>query len=231
MMGPKKQIGKVVRKSLIAEKVYEVDIFLPEVTLFRSGQYVSVKVNDQGLRRSYSVVSYSDKVITLLVDVGPGGVGSILFEKINVGEEIEVMGFLGNFFVNRDDLETKKEIYFVATGTGVAPFLPMLFDLKERYLGKVVLWWGVRFVRRVYWQNVLERLKNDWSAFDYEMYVSKPETVWRGKVGRVGDDLDKVNVKKTSWYLCGSTGMIEQLKVRMIARGVAGDDVNYEKFF
>lgn len=231
MLGPKKQIGRITKKELLAEKVYELEIFLPEPLLFRAGQYVSIKVSESGLRRSYSVVSYREKRILLLVDIGPGGPGSVFFEKSSVDQEVEVMGFLGNLKCKNEDLVASKTIYFVATGTGIAPFLPMLKQLKSSYKGRVVLWWGVRFVRRVYWQEDLKVLKNGWKNFDFEMYVSRPEVDWDGKVGRVGDDLEGVDVANSSWYLCGATEMIEQMKGRLLLKGVSEDDINYEKFF
>lgn len=231
MVGPKKQMGEVVSKLGIAEKVFEIEISLPEVLLFKPGQYVSLKVSEQGLRRSYSVVDYVGGVIKLIVDVGPGGLGSVFLENIKVGDDIEVMGFFGNFLLDRTEVENKSVVYFVATGTGIAPFIPMIKKLKSFYTGKVVLWWGVRFVRRVYWQDELKKIKEEWNNFEYEMYVSRPETEWNGKVGRVGDTLDSVETKNISWFLCGATEMVEQMKNRLRLKGVSEDDINYEKFF
>ena len=230
-IGPKKQIGKVISKVEIAEKVFEIEISLPELLLFKPGQYVSLKVSEQGLRRSYSVVDYVGGAIRLVADVGPGGLGSVFLENIKVGDDLEVMGFFGNFLLDRSELENKNTVYFVATGTGIAPFIPMIKKLKSFYTGKVVLWWGVRFVRRVYWQDELKMIKDDWDNFEYEMYVSRPESEWGGKVGRVGDDLDGVSMEGSSWYLCGATEMVEQMKERLKAKSVDEDDINYEKFF
>ncbi len=230
-IGPKKQMGKVVSKVEIAEKVFKIEISLPELLLFKPGQYVSLKVSEQGLRRSYSVVDCVGGVIKLIVDVGPGGLGSVFLENIKVGGDLEVMGFFGNFLLDRTEVENKSVVYFVATGTGIAPFVPMIKKLKSFYTGKVVLWWGVRFVRRVYWQNELKKIKGEWDNFDYEMYVSRPEAEWGGKVGRVGDTLDSVVTTKTSWFLCGATEMVEEMKERLRNKGVNEDDINYEKFF
>ena len=229
---PKKQMGRVLSKVLLAEKVYEVDIMLPEVLIYRPGKYISLKVSESGIRRSYSVVGFEKNVVKLLVDVGPGGVGSVFVENLSVNDEVEVMGFLGNFFLDWSELGDKKTVYFVATGSGIAPFLPMIREIRNRNPElKVVLWWGVRFVRRVYWQDKLKELKNNWSNFNFEIYVSRPESEWSGNVGRVGDKLDEVETNDTSWYLCGSTEMIEQIKNKLLAKGVGDVDINYEKFF
>jgi len=231
MVGPKKQVGKVIKKLELAEKVFEMVVSLPETLLFKPGQYVSLRVSESGIRRSYSVVEYASGNIKLLVDVGPAGLGSVFLENIKVGEALEVMGFFGNFVVDRNELEDKKTVYFVATGTGIAPFLPMIHKLKSFYTGKVILWWGVRYERRLYWQQELKDMETSWSNFSYEIYMSRPEEGWKGKMGRVGDDLDGVNAENTSWYLCGATEMIEQMKERLLLKGVSETDINYEKFF
>ena len=232
IVGPKKQIGVVKEKKLLAEKIYEIDVELPVTMIFRPGHYVSIKVNDSGVRRSYSVVEYRDKKVKLLVDTGPGGLGSLFFERLKIEDNLEVMGFFGNFFVERNDIENNKRIFFVATGTGIAPFLPMIKDLlNNNYPERVFLWWGVRFVSRLYWQDDLREIKKKWANFEYRIYVSRPEIDWSGKTGRVGDDLDEVNIENSSWYLCGATEMIEQMKERLISRGVDEENINYEKFF
>lgn len=231
VIGPKKQIGKVIRKVGLAEKIFEIEIYLPESLLFKPGQYVSLKVNEEGLRRSYSVVDYYNNTIKLLIDIGPGGIGSIFLGNTKEGDQIEVMGFFGNFLLDQASLLDKTSIYFVATGTGIAPFLPMIRRLRTFYSGKVVLWWGVRYVRRVYWQKEIDDIKSDWKNFSYKMYVSKPESEWKGEVGRVGDGLEEVKVENSSWYLCGATEMVEEMKVRLTVMGISEEDINYEKFF
>lgn len=232
MIGPKKQIGVVVSKLVLAEKMYEIDIEISEPMIFKAGQYVSLKVSEKGERRSYSVVSYKNGLLKLLVDTGPGGVGSIFVENLVVGEQIEVMGFFGNFLVTENNYVDRERVYFVATGTGIAPYLPMIEKILDTgFKGDVTLWWGVRHIKRLYWTEKIKEISDKWPNFKYEIYISRPESEWSGKVGRVGDDLDSVRTDSSTWYLCGSTDMIEQMKEKLKDRGVVEDDINYEKFF
>ncbi len=232
VMGPKKQIGVVTRKDLIVESIYELDIKLSEICLFKPGQYVSLKVNENGVRRSYSVAGYQKNTVRLLVDVSPGGMGSIYLEKLSVGDEVEVMGFLGRFVLEEAEAMEETTVYFVATGTGIAPFLPMIEKLLlDGFGGKVILWWGLRFIRGLYWQKWLQEIKEKYKNFDFEIYMSQPESLWTGKQGHVGDNLDAVEIKGSVWYLCGSTRMIEEMKSRLREKQVPEELINYEKFF
>lgn len=232
MIGPKKQIGVVISKLVLAEKMYEIDIEISEPMIFKAGQYVSLKVSEKGERRSYSVVSYKNGLLKLLVDTGPGGVGSVFVESLVVGQQIEVMGFFGNFLVTDNNYADRERIYFVATGTGIAPYLPMIEKLLDSgFKGDVILWWGVRFIKRLYWTEKIKEISNKWNNFKYEIYISKPEGQWGGRVGRVGDDLETAITEMSAWYLCGSTDMIELMKEKLFKRGVLEDNINYEKFF
>ncbi|HCW31320.1 TPA: hypothetical protein DGD59_01165, partial [Candidatus Collierbacteria bacterium] len=76
-MNAKKMPGRVVYKTNLAGDTWVLGIELEEKADFIPGQFVSLKVNEEGLRRSYSVASLPNKKnIELVVDVAPMGVGS-----------------------------------------------------------------------------------------------------------------------------------------------------------
>jgi NAD(P)H-flavin reductase len=230
--GPRKQIGKVTRKILIAENVFEIDIELEEACSYEAGQYVSLKVSENGVRRSYSVAEYKDNIVRLVVDITPMGMGSVFINNLVVGDSVEVMGFLGRFVLEEKEAISADTVYFVATGTGVAPFLPMIKELLEDgFKGKVVLWWGLRHKRGIYWVSELNDLKEKYSNFEFDIYLSQPESEWSGKTGHVGDDLETIGFENTVWYLCGATAMIEQMKNKLREKQVPEELINYEKFY
>ncbi len=223
---------EVVEKNLIADEIYYLLLKIEETPGYIPGQYVSLKVSEAGHRRSYSVASFKDGVIGLIVDVSPKGVGSVYVESLKVGDKVEIIAFLGNFVVETAETERAKRIYFVATGTGVAPLGPMIEKvLYGGFTGKVFLSWGLRHETGIYWLDYLESIKKKHSNFDFEIYLSKPTGEWKGKVGHVGDNFMEMETYESVWYLCGATDMISQMKERLLARGVPEGDINYEKFF
>lgn len=230
--GPRKQVGKVIKKIVIAENIFEIDIELGEDCGYEPGQYVSLKVSENGVRRSYSVAEYKDNVVKLVVDISPMGLGSVYINNLVVGDEVEVMGFLGRFVLEEQEAMAVETVYFVATGTGVAPLLPMIIKLLDSgFNGKIILWWGLRHKRGIYWISQLNDLKEKYSNFDFDIYLSQPETEWSGKVGHVGDDLDKTKTESSVWYLCGATNMIEEMKIKLKEKEIPEELINYEKFY
>lgn len=235
-MTPKKINGKVEFKENLAGKNWLVRIGFDEEVDFIPGQYSSLKVNEAGLRRSYSVASLpKGKSIDLLVDVSPMGAGSKYILNLKVGDEVEVLGFLGRFTVDPGLLFDAKEILFVATGTGVAPLKPMIEDLlyNKHFAGEVRLVWGMRYEEDLYWLKEMDNMNRDFDNFKFEVVLSKPTEDWPGYKGHVSDVVGplKLDWSLTLAYLCGAKEMIIEMNKDLIAKGVPEGQIFYEKYF
>jgi NAD(P)H-flavin reductase len=230
-----KMPGIVVYKEKLAGTTWILGIELKEVINFIPGQFVSLKVNDEGLRRSYSVASLpGGKKIDLVVDVSPMGKGSQYILGLHVGDEVEVLGFLGKFVVNESVLETQKELVFVGTGTGIAPLKPMIEDLliNKNYKGNVTLIWGMRYETDLYWQKEIGKMERDYDNFHFNIALSKPMETWPGVQGHVGDVVEKIDLLggETSAFLCGNPEMIMEIKEKLLDKGVPETQILYERF-
>lgn len=235
-MTPKKIIGKVEFKENLAGKNWLVRIGFSEEVNFIPGQYSSLKVNEAGLRRSYSVASLpKGKSIDLLVDVSPMGVGSRFILSLKVGDEVEVLGFLGRFTIDSSLLFEAKSILFVATGTGVAPLKTMIEDLlyNKRFPGEVRLVWGMRHEEDLYWLKEMENINRDFDNFKFDVVLSQPADDWLGIKGHVGDVVEqlKQDWTRTLAYLCGAKEMIIEINKNLITKGVPETQIFYEKYF
>ena len=234
-MTARKIWGKVGYKENLAGDTWLLRINFEEVVEFVPGQFVSLKVSDEGLRRSYSVASLPGKNnIELVVDVAPMGVGSKYILSLKVGDTIEVLGFLGKFVVEEEALTSTKELLFVGTGTGAAPLKPMIEDLliNKNFKGQTYFIWGMRYETDLYWQKEIDKLQRDFDNFHFEIVLSKPGADWPGMVGHVGDvaEMMALNWKETSAYLCGSVEMIEEMKKLLKTKGVTEENINFERF-
>lgn len=229
-------IGKVEYKANLAGNNYLVRIGFERIADFTPGQYASLKVNDEGIRRSYSVASLpGKKSIDLLVDISPMGVGSKYILGLNVGDEVEVLGFLGRFIVDPLLLIESKQILFLATGTGIAPLRPMIEDLlyKKKYSGEVRLIWGMRYEKDLYWLKEMDNINRDFDNFKFDIVISKPSEDWPGFRGHVGSVIDQLAQKwsGTLAYLCGSPDMIAENEIKLKEKGVPEGHIFYEKYF
>ncbi len=162
------------------------------------------------------------------------GMGSKYMLGLEVGDLVEMLCFLGRFVVEEPLLTGGDNLLFVATGTGIAPFKPMIEDIlvNKHFKGEVKLVWGMRYEKDLYWLKELEKLDRDFVNFNFELTLSKPETKQRRK-GRVGSVVDELTMKWSELvvYLCGSTGMIEEMSAKLQTKGVLKDKIYYEKFF
>jgi NAD(P)H-flavin reductase len=236
MMTPKKMTGRVEYKENLVGQNYLVRFGFEEEVSFVPGQYISLKVSDEGLRRSYSVASLpGGKTVDVLVDVSPMGVGSKYILGLKVGEVVEVLSFFGKFTIDFEQLARAKQVLFLATGTGIAPIKPMIEDLlcQKNYLGEVRLIWGMRHEEDLYWLKEIDNLKRDFDNFKFEVVLSKPREDWPGFRGHVGEVVDCLSQSwsQTLVYLCGAPEMITEMEKKVSQKGVPDEQIFYEKYY
>ena len=137
------------------------------------------------LTRPYSIASppSSPHRITLVLNLVSGGPGSTYLYGLREGDTTSFKGPAGSFFL-RDDVT--RHLFFVATGTGIAPFRSMLLAQLERATGQpLTLFWGLRNHRDLYYQEELTEWAARYPQFSFVTTLSQPEEDWSGANGRV----------------------------------------------
>lgn len=133
---------------------------------FENGQFVMIGLrgdNGKPLLRAYSIVSpnYDEQLEFLSIKVPDGPLTSRL-QHLEVGDEILISTKpTGSLLIT--DLHPGRNLYLLATGTGLAPFLSVVRDLKtyERF-DRVIVAHGVRFIEDLVYTSLLEHdLPND----------------------------------------------------------------------
>ncbi len=104
---------------------------------------------------------------------------------------------------------------FIATGTGLAPFVPMLHELRERSPSTPAwLVFGNRSREDLIWFDELRGLEADWADFHFLPVLSRPPTdgSWSGSAGHVEDVLrDRFpDLSQSDVYLCGVPAMVNE---------------------
>lgn len=226
---------KVLEKKQLAGNFWELSIERGGL-LFEAGQYVSLKVNEEGERRSYSLASSPDETnLTIMADVTPMGLGSKYILGLNVGDEIEILGPLGMFMVTEEQrAETTRGFVLVGTGSGIAPLRAMVRDLliNKKEKRPVQLNWGMRYEQDLFWTAEFLELQKMYSNFKFDLVLSKPTETWPYCKGHVGDCLVGHQTDFTGWqaYLCGNKEMMSETSQLLINHGVPVNGVHVEKF-
>lgn len=205
---------------------------------FENGQFVMIglQLEDKPLMRAYSIASanYEDHLEFLSIKVADGPLTSRL-QHLQEGHQILVSRKpTGSLLVN--DLRPGRNLYMMATGTGLAPFLSLVRDpeVYERF-ERVVLVHGVRTVSELAYQDYLTHtLPSDEvlgeevrEKFTYYPTVTREPYRNRGRVTDLIDsgqlmrdvDLPDLNSQTDRVMICGNPGMLKELSVMLDARG------------
>ncbi len=202
---------------------------------WRPGQFISLTcgVKDDGhpILRSYSIANRPGSgrvdLVVKLVD----GPGSAWFRQLGVGTEVRFTGPMGFFVL---DLHPHPgDVVFAATGTGIAPIVPMVADtLARAEAGRVHLYWGVRCEEDLFWRDEIARLASP--RLSTVVTLSQPSPAWAGERGRITDRVLALapSLAHPTFYLCGNGAMIKEVKAALVQRGVdRKKQIRTEAFF
>lgn len=234
--------NKYLVKARLANKIVHNDKYLqlsfellqPFVQPFQAGQYVSIKVGENGDLRSYSICSSPEnqQSFDLLLDVTPQGLGTTFLQQLAVGAELEILGPLGRFCVADD--QSQVPAVLIGTGSGVAPLRSMVYQQLKLFKNSqtVQLLWGERFAKDLIWLDEFAELVKNYSNFIFTPMVSKPEPTNQFQAGRVTALLETMDLPVGAYYyLCGNKDMIADATRILQTRGVPETQICFEKFY
>ena len=177
---------------------------------FIAGQFLLLKIGS--VSRAYSIASAPPRegvaeYVELIIKKVPGGKLTTELFKLPVGSFVDVKGPFGKMV-----LTEKHGDIFLATGTGIAPFISMLRKLfRDHSPGPMYLFYGARNENEIIYRHELEGLAKIHKNFHLIISLSKPDESWDGDVGYVQDNLTKYirNFSDKDAYICGLPVMVE----------------------
>jgi benzoate/toluate 1,2-dioxygenase reductase subunit len=194
--------AKLLRRSWLSEKTFDLELSRPATFQFRPGQ--RIRFLHQALERDYSLLSPPDSPrLGLCVRHLPAGLFSPILAAAEIGTCFSFNGPHGYFIFQG----SPRPPVFVATGTGVAPFLSMT---RSGVTGFTMLH-GVRTAQELYYRSDFAA-----AASLHVPCLSHPSpgsTLPAGAYrGRVTDYLrDHLPPGAYDFYLCGRREMIRDV--------------------
>ena len=184
---------------------------------FEPGQFVTMDlpISEKRLKRwrSYSIASpVNDDLLEFCVVNLEGGPGTdYLFDELKIGDNVRFKGPSGTFVAPHNP---DFDLVLLCTGTGVAPFRPMIYDLlkNQKTDRNIHLIFGTRHLNGLLYKDEFEQLSREHTNFKYTPVLSRDES-WKGTKGYI-HQVYLEDYKETradvKFYICGWSKMIDE---------------------
>ena len=205
-----------------------------------AGQHVDVRLtapDGYSAVRSYSIASppNSDGRVEITVERLPNGeVSPYLTQQVMIGDELELRGPIGRWFVWRSD--QTEPIQLVAGGSGIVPLMAMLRARNSASSSaRFRLLYSVREPEAVFYRDELRTLSDHGeSVVVTYAYTRKTPKGWPRPPSRIDAELItsgawSPTLRPTS-YICGPTPFVEHATDLLIAAGQDREAIRTERF-
>jgi len=203
------EIAKVLDNIKVAPEHFRITLAAPKISREAApGQFVMIKCSDATdplLRRPISFNKIDQAKGTIDVMFRVVGNGTRLMSEIEPGEDLNIIGPLGNGF----KIDASKEVaILVGGGAGVAPLLSLAKDISLKTKARYALI-GANNINSVLCEE-------DFKGLGFETIVSTDDGTY-GRKGLVTDILLEIISSKlapinTCIYACGPRPMIKELE-------------------
>ncbi len=200
-----KEIAKVISQECIGTGVYSMWIKTTAASTAVAGQFISVYCKDKTklLPRPISICQINKKEGTLRIVYRVVGGGTEEMSTYKAGDDIEIMGPLGNGFMQR----AGKKAVLIGGGIGIPPMVQLAEALKDKAEVQIVAGYRDELF-------LTDELKANGTLF------IATEDGSTGTKGTVIDAIKEQSVKGDVIYACGPTPMLKAVKEYALAKGI-----------
>ena len=229
-------------KSITPEtpKVKTFTLTLPDWTPHRAGQHYDVRLtapDGYQAQRSYSIASEPERrgEIDLTVErLEDGEVSSHLHDVLVPGDQIEVRGPIGGYFVWEAGMGGP--LLLIAGGSGVVPLMAMI--RHRAAAGSTIptrLLYSSRTPEDVIYSNELEKLRATNTGLEIlHTFTRAQPPGWTGYARRIDNQMLSEVVKplgiSPQTFICGPTLLVEAAANGLVQIGVESGQVRTERF-
>ena len=231
------QLGRVVDVVEETSRTKSISLELPEWQGHRAGQHVDVRLTAEDgyqAQRSYSIASApEDPALVLTVErLDDGEVSPYLTDELRPGDELELRGPIGGYFVWEESFGGP--LVLIGGGSGVVPLHAILrhWSTGARSVPARLLY-SARSLGDVIYRSELEALEGTGAEVQVALTRQWPDD-WKGQRGRIDRDVLARVVPEPSdrplVYVCGPTPFVEAVAEALVGIGHEPRQIRTERF-
>jgi ferredoxin-NADP reductase len=231
-------VATVVETVVETPRTTTLRLDIPDWPGHRAGQHVDIRLTAEDgyqAQRSYSIASPpgDDRLELTVVRIDDGEVSPYLTTIADVGDQLEVRGPIGGWFVW--DREDATPVLLVAGGSGVVPLMAMMrHHARIGSEAPMRLVYSARTLDDVIYREELTTLTADGRRELVLTLTRETSAAWTGRRGPVDaqllQDFGWPGRDRPHCYVCGPTPFVEAVAATLVELGHAPEQVKTERF-
>jgi ring-1,2-phenylacetyl-CoA epoxidase subunit PaaE len=222
---------------------FDIPTELKDAYQYKQGQYLTLKlpVGGEILRRSYSICTSpfgAEEMRIAIKKVDKGLASNYLNQIVKVGDFIEVLPAVGNFYTEMIPSNNKNYVAFTA-GSGITPIMSLIKTvLLVEPNSHFTLIYGNKNEASVIFKSEIDGLVQKYPTQLKVKYVYTRES---NKSDLFSGRIDKPNCKKIfdtessvknghEYFLCGPLDMINAVSETLNESGIKKEHIHFELF-
>lgn len=223
--------GRVIERRAWTDTLFSLRVAAPRLA-FEAGQFVRIAldIGSERIARPFSFVNPpDDPMLEFYGVVVPQGPLSPGLARLGAGDRLQVADNPSGFLV-LSEVPAGGDLWLLATGTGIAPFLSILRTEApwQRYR-RVILVHAVRHANELVYGDMIAAIRSARGQFGYLTMVSR-EAAAGSLAGRIpaaiGDGRLEaaagaaISPAHSQFMLCGNPAMLKDTQAALAERGL-----------
>ncbi|AMB85085.1 oxidoreductase [Pseudomonas agarici] len=237
---PVKTSATLIGKFEIIHDITEFVFSLRSAKQFLPGQYALISLPGVAGIRAYSMCNTPQEGGEWRFQIKrvPNGVATTtLFDKIKIGETVEIDGPYGTAYLRED---APRDILCIAGGSGLSPMISITRTaaisekLRDRQIDFV---FGGRATRDLCGQEMLAELPGFGQRLHFHQAISSPgldDANWDGHIGFAHDvahNIFGLGIKQREIYFAGPPLMSQAMQKLLFELNVPPEQIHFDEFY
>ena len=209
-----------------------IKIKKPPQFIYQSGQYLSIKMNDDEgyFEYNYSIASspnINSEHIELCIQTIGNGRGVRFWRHLNIGDFIYFKEPNGSFKI----VNLKYPLIFIAGGSGISPIRSFLSDSllnKNTSILSIHLVYGCKYASSIPFKEELIEMANSFpSIFKLKFFAEEGygEQTQNGNILNALQMNSHILTHNSHYYICGSANMVQAVCNNLYSKKINSENI------